>query len=670
MHLGKYRQAGRDWGNLKRRYIRNKESYLYRKAAQGARASDWAPKAMEDSSNTEVEREKYPINTTGSEFAPYILQDSLFYFTALRAEEENQDGTIEGPDPKARILVAPSISEQKEGEGKSGEGSEAIAQSGWGEPRPLEGPWDQKSHMANSSFTDSGRTLLFSRCREKDGKKRCHIYRSRKKDGEWGAPQPLPERINVDSFNTTHPMVGTYNGQEVLFFSSDRPGTRGKMDIWWVPRKGTGRYGKVRNAGDSINSIDNEVTPFYLRAEGELYFASDWHVGFGGYDIFKSKGKKAGFGKPENLGYPINSSYNDLYPFIDVERNKGFLASNRKGSREGWVGICCHDLYEWPVSIEPRTDTVRIASVEDLNRFLPVTLYFHNDRPDPRTLDTNTQVSYDESYRDYKERVPTYMKTYSEGRSNTLKDSAKERMKRFFDERVDKGMQDLRVFTELLLNELKKGQDIEITIKGYASPLAETEYNVHLTKRRIASLVNYLRDYEEGVYIPYLQGEAEDGGSLSFVSKPYGEYSADTVVSDELKDEQESVYSVSAALERKIEIERVKQVRKDTSYAELAFEKGVVNLGQVHPDSVYERELTFRNEGKDSLRIDSSKASSSELSLDLSSKVIPPGGKGTLRIRLEPGERRGKRVLDIRIYSNGISRERKASVTYERMDQR
>lgn len=662
---GKYRQAGRSWGNLKRRYVRQKDSYLYKLAAQKSRSVEWAKKALEDSSTVQVEREKYPINTTGSEFAPFILQDSIFFFTALRAEEEKQDGTIQGAPPRSHILKAKAISKEKESKG-----GEKTIKSAWSEPRPIEGPWDQELHMANSCFTDSGRTLFFSSCKEQKGKKRCRIMRSRKRNDEWQEPTALPKPVNRDCCNTTHPMIGHYNGQEVLFFSSDRPEGLGKMDIWWTARKGNGDFGPVRNAGDSINGPNNEITPFYLEAKDQLYFASDWHPGFGGYDLFKSKAKKKGFGRPENLGHPVNSSYNDLYPFIDMERSKGFFASDRKGSREGWAGICCNDIYQWPIRIEPPSDTVKITSVEDLNRFLPVTLYFHNDRPDPNTRDTSTEVSYDASYRDYKERLPTYIERYSKGFSGSLQDTAKQRMKRFFDEKVDSGMQNLRLFSELLLKELKKGQDIELTVKGYASPLAKTEYNVHLTKRRIASLINYLKGYKDSAYIPYLEGEAPDGGSLSFLYKPYGEYSADTVVSDNLQNKQESVYSVSAALERKIEIERVKQVRKDTTYAELSFKKGVHDFGRVHPDSSYHYKLRFKNEGADTLRVDSVRDSTQELSLKLDQKVFPPGSKGNIKIELEPAAKKGKQVRSIVIYSNGVSRKRKASVTYELKDQR
>src|SRR5690606_14374971 len=118
----------------------------------------------------------------------------------------------------------------------------------------------------------------------------------------------------------------------------------------------------------------------------------------------------------------------------------------------------------------------------------------------------------------------------------------------FFTQYVDQGVLDLQEFTRLLLIELDKGYDIEVTIKGFASPLAKTDYNVNLTKRRISSLLNYLRAYGNGEFIPYLDHTAANGGSLTFIHIPFGEYTADTTISDNVNDQKNSVYSRRAAL--------------------------------------------------------------------------------------------------------------------------
>ena len=88
-----------------------------------------------------------------------------------------------------------------------------------------------------------------------------------------------------------------------------------------------------------------------------------------------------------------------------------------------------------------------------------------------------------------------------------------------------------------------KGQNIELTIKGFASPLAKTDYNVKLTGRRITSLINYLREYDKGQFNEYIDATAENGGTLSFNKIPFGEYTASKLVSDNVNDTKNSVYS-------------------------------------------------------------------------------------------------------------------------------
>src|SRR5690606_30568094 len=105
-----------------------------------------------------------------------------------------------------------------------------------------------------------------------------------------------------------------------------------------------------------------------------------------------------------------------------------------------------------------------------------------------------------------------------------------------------------------LFRSLEQGKEITLTIKGFASPLSKSDYNVNLTLRRVSSLINYLSEYENGMLLPYINGTAENGGKLNFVKVPFGEYQSVKTISDDIEDKRNSVYSPGAALERKIEI--------------------------------------------------------------------------------------------------------------------
>src|SRR5690606_38381109 len=134
----------------------------------------------------------------------------------------------------------------------------------------------------------------------------------------------------------------------------------------------------------------------------------------------------------------------------------------------------------------------------------------------------------------------------------------------FFEDYVDKGVKDLELFRNLMLEELDNGHSLELLIRGFASPLAKTEYNINLTKRRITSLKNYLYRYNNGVFKKYMDNTAENGAFIKFKEIPFGEYTADTTISDDFYDVQNSIYSKGASLERKIEIQSVTIISKDS----------------------------------------------------------------------------------------------------------
>jgi len=127
----------------------------------------------------------------------------------------------------------------------------------------------------------------------------------------------------------------------------------------------------------------------------------------------------------------------------------------------------------------------------------------------------------------------------------------------------------------ILLKELGEGSKIELSIKGYASPIANTAYNVNLTKRRISSLINYFKTVDDGAFKPYL---TKNNTSLSFVCFPFGEYAADQTISDDAMVQNESIFSKAAGLERRIQIKHI-SIDRDKSITPLKSQEMVKNLG-------------------------------------------------------------------------------------------
>ena len=205
------------------------------------------------------------------------------------------------------------------------------------------------------------------------------------------------------------------------------------------------------------------------------------------------------------------------------------MASNRVGGFYAKNPTCCSDIYaDYPVIeviTEIEEDTVIIE--EKIIKILPITLYFRNDEPDASTMKTSTKQNYMNTYKMYVEKYPYYKTEVAKGLTQDISKPLVDELVDFFSNQVDKGASDLESFKTILLDELKTGSEVSIFIRGFASPVANTAYNVNLTKRRISSLVNYFKEVDNGIFNEFIEGNSEDKGKLNFEYAPFGEYAAD-----------------------------------------------------------------------------------------------------------------------------------------------
>ncbi len=633
-NLGLYREAIITWKQVKKVLGRKAKSYYGLKSKQEMKACNWAYKSRNDSTDWEIKPAEF--NTEDSEFSPLIFGEDQF-ISSMKARETKAQVVL---DDDYRIQIYKK-------EGSDFTALDSIINSTIGD-------------NGEAVFSADGKRMYFTRCIEEEP---CHIYISRYKGGKWTKPDKLGV-VNDNKSSSVQPFLFEDNGQEYLLFSSDREGTIGGLDIWYSEVRYDGNeYSQPKNLGKIVNTPDDEVSPYYNIIEKRLYFSSSWHYGYGGMDVFSSNGSMGGrFSKPRNLGKPVNSLANDIY-YKKVDLFKAQLSSNRTGSLSQTHGNCCNDVYivELPQD-EPEQE--KYQDLEDLNRHLPVTLYFHNDRPNPNTVDTFTTLNYLTTYDRYHDMIPEYKQKYSAGLKGQKAEDARSDIEDFFFNRVDKGVEDLELFTRLLLVELQKGQKIEMTVQGYASPLAKTEYNVKLTYRRISSMINYLKSYDNGKLKPYIEGTSPDGGSLSFIQIPFGEYTADQTTSDNPNDQKNSVYSRKAAQERKIEIQSVQiKNESDSTYAEIHFDKEVHDFGVLNQPDKLEHTFTYENTGQEDLTIESAISSCECVTIDFEKVTLKPGEKSTIRVEFDPSEQSGKNMYSFIIKNNGFPKEKVLSVT-------
>ena len=201
-------------------------------------------------------------------------------------------------------------------------------------------PKDRFEKIINTKYGDGSGTFnrernkfYYTNCDEEGGV--CHIYMSRLEGDRWTEPQPLNHNINEYKFNSKHPSLTP--GGDTLFYASDRDGGLGQLDLYMSINAGGDNWGPPMHLGNQINTPFNEISPFYDAEERVLFFASDGHRGFGGYDIFVARGSKFESAEIYNAGIPFNSYRDDIFFFLG--NNKGYLSSNRE------EGVGQFDIY-------------------------------------------------------------------------------------------------------------------------------------------------------------------------------------------------------------------------------------------------------------------------------------------------------------------------------------
>lgn len=193
-----------------------------------------------------------------------------------------------------------------------------------------------KLHEGTVAFSKDLKTIYFTRNNFTKGKEvkddklvtHLKLYRAEWVDSLWTNIEPLP--FNGDTFSVEHPAISKDGTR--LYFSSDMPGTLGSFDLFYVDIKADGTYGAPVNLGSKINTKHREQFPF-IATNGDLYFSSNGHFGFGGLDVFWSKLNGADFQHPDNLGLPMNSGYDDFAFYLDDTLKTGYLSSNRNSGK-------------------------------------------------------------------------------------------------------------------------------------------------------------------------------------------------------------------------------------------------------------------------------------------------------------------------------------------------
>jgi outer membrane protein OmpA-like peptidoglycan-associated protein/tetratricopeptide (TPR) repeat protein len=362
------------------------------------------------------------------------------------------------------------------------------------------------------SLSTDGKIMFFTGCDRSDGLGKCDIYFSRRVGDKWNQPINLGKPINT-KYSEKQPSISPDG--KTLYFSSNRPGGKGSMDIWASTLTDSGYWGNPVNLGDSINTRGNETSPYIHFDNQTLYFSSDSLPGMGSFDIFLSRRNKNGkWGIPQNLGYPINTSKKEEGFIVNAAGNWAYFASNRLPGN----GL---DIYtfELPAIDRPNPVSYMKGKVYDSDTKMPLEAKFQlinlaneevamesYSNPDsgefmvciPSGRDYALNVSrkgymfYSDNF-SLKERHDFLKPFIKDVPLQPIKIGDKMILKNIF---FETGSYTLKKESVAELNKLaqfmKDNPDLKIEISGHTDNVGSDEYNLKLSQNRAKSVTDYL----------------------------------------------------------------------------------------------------------------------------------------------------------------------------------
>jgi hypothetical protein len=300
MRIGWYVQARESFGQY---LVFNPQSTKrIKEAKRGIQQAEFALKAMENPVPYDPIRLSAAINSEDDEYWPTLSADArTLVFTRLV-------GSKEGVDVQEDFYVSKFDSDR------------------WLPAQDVGQPLNTYDNEGAQTISANGKFMVYTVCNRPGVIGRCDLFYSEKFGNEWSEPKNMGEPINTPH-KETQPTLSS-DGR-TLYFACDKPGGYGKLDLY-VSRMGPdGIWSKPENLGDSINTVGYESSPFIHHDNNTLYFSSNYHLGFGGFDIFYARKNVNGkWGTPVNIGYPINTHRDEIGLIINAKGNMAYFSSD------------------------------------------------------------------------------------------------------------------------------------------------------------------------------------------------------------------------------------------------------------------------------------------------------------------------------------------------------
>ncbi len=307
---------------------------------------NYAKKMIAAPVKVKIENLGNKINSRGGDYSPSISADGRTMIFTSRRSDTKGGGVDKAGDFKYFEDIY--ISEWD------------TVDNVWQKARPIEGKLNTDGHDASLSISPDGKQIFIYR---NDGRLYIgDIFVSKKRtSGGWGTPKALDKPINSTYFESSACLSADGNK---LFFVSEKEGkkygSQGRGDIYMAEKISKRVWGEPKNLGSIINTPMDEISVFIHPDGKTLFFSSKGHMSIGGLDIFMSKMQPdSTWGKPENLGYPINTVGDDVHFVLSTDGKSAHYSSIREDGL-GERDIYKIDLTDYPILSEGVTTTLSI----------------------------------------------------------------------------------------------------------------------------------------------------------------------------------------------------------------------------------------------------------------------------------------------------------------------
>ncbi|NVK83874.1 MAG: PD40 domain-containing protein [Cytophagia bacterium] len=369
----------------------------------------------------------------------------------------------------------------------------------WSEPVSISGQINTERNEGTASISADGKTLVFTICNKPGNIGSCDLYISYFKNNDWTNPELLGPEVNSEAWDS-QPSLSARG--ETLYFVSEREGGFGKQDIWMSRKMGEG-WSPAVNLGESINTPEDDCSPFIYLDGKTLIYSTRGRVGLGGYDLFKSVQDANDWSAPENLGYPINNAFDQVGYCISADR-WAYFSSSEAGGRIFLQRFRVPDSLVPEVDLGDLIDAYGKVVDASTGELLAAKVYLiHEGDTVERDVEDDGQVLLGDDEFSFAIAKRKGYRSSQLSRTDFLKDSTL-RLTPFkagedllekpipfqFDSDVllEEAFPELNRVAQLLLDH----PELEVEIRGYTDASGKESYNLGLSERRAKAVYQYI----------------------------------------------------------------------------------------------------------------------------------------------------------------------------------